>query len=230
LVIERFAPGRGFREGVKVGLGFAAGSFLLAVAFGAVARAEGWGTTAPIAASLVIFSGSAQFTLASTLGGGGGVITAVAAAALINARFVPMSLAIAPSLRGGRWRRALEGQAVVDGSWAFAHVGRGRFDRERLIGATLPQWPAWVAGTVIGVYAAPSKAVSSTLGLDVIFPAFFLVLLLSELRTSRHSRITGLASATIAALLSYAFPVGLVVLVTTSLMLVAHAARTTHEE
>jgi predicted branched-subunit amino acid permease len=181
-------------------------------------------------ASLVIFSGSAQFTLASTLGGGGGVITAVAAAALINARFVPMSLAIAPSLRGGRWRRALEGQAVVDGSWAFAHVGQGRFDRERLIGATLPQWPAWVAGTAIGVYAAPSKALSTALGLDVIFPVFFLVLLLSELRTSRHSRIIALASATIAALLSYAFPVGLVVLVTTSLMLIAPAARKTHVE
>jgi branched chain amino acid efflux pump len=201
------------REGIRVGLGLAAGSFVLAVTFGGLARSAGWGVTAPIAASCLIFSGSAQFALASTLGGG--VLPAIAAAALLNARFVPMALAAGPSFHGGRLRRAIEAQTVNDGSWAFAHLGGGHFDRARMIGATLPQWPAWVAGTALGVLMAPSASLTSSLGLDVVFPAFFLVLLLDEVRTSNRSRALALTSAAVAAVLTLIFPAGLVVLLST---------------
>ena len=54
---------------------------------------------------------------------------------LLNARFGPMGLAVVPYLKGGPIRRALEGQAVVDASWALASRGGGRFDREPMIGA-----------------------------------------------------------------------------------------------
>src|SRR5215217_9335836 len=87
-------------------------------------------------------------------GDGGGVFAAIAAALLLNARFLPMGVAVAPFLRGGLLRRALEGQAVVDASWALASRGGGRFDREFMIGATLPQVAAWISGTVIGVLAS----------------------------------------------------------------------------
>src|SRR3982751_4157694 len=97
-----------FLAGLRSGVGLAAAAFVLAVTFGAMARTQGWGLLAPVICSLVVFSGSAQFTLATALGGGGGIVPAVAAAALINGRFLPMGLAVAPSLRGGRLRRALE--------------------------------------------------------------------------------------------------------------------------
>src|SRR3982751_726753 len=97
-----------FLAGIRVGAGLAAAAFILAITFGATVRAQGWGILAPVICSLVVFSGSAQFALATALGGGGGPVPAVAAAALINARFLPMGLAVAPSLRGGRLRRALE--------------------------------------------------------------------------------------------------------------------------
>jgi predicted branched-subunit amino acid permease len=199
--------------GVRVGVGLAAGSFLLAVAFGALARSAGWGIAAPIVASLVVFSGSAQFALAANIGHG--LVPAVTAAALINARFLPMALAAGPSLRGGRVRKALEGQAVVDASWALAHLGGGRFDRERLIGATLPQWPAWVAGTALGVFAAPSQSLTTSIGLDAIFPAFFLLLLLDELRMSARNRVAAASSAVLTALLAAVLPAGFVVPLTT---------------
>ena len=44
---------------------------------------------------------------------------------------------------------------MVDASWALANQGDGRFDRHMLIGATLPQYPAWVGGTALGV--APGR-------------------------------------------------------------------------
>jgi 4-azaleucine resistance transporter AzlC len=207
---------RRFLVGVRVGAGLATAAFVLAVTFGATARSAGWGLLAPVVCSLIVFSGSAQFALLTALGGGGGPVPAVAAAALINARFLPMGLAVAPSLRGGRLRRAVQGQAVVDGSWVAAHLGGGRFDRELLIGATIVQWPAWVAGTAAGVFFPPPAHFAHALGLDVVFPAFFLVLLIDELRASRAARLAAGIGATCAAALALVVPAGVALLGSTA--------------
>jgi predicted branched-subunit amino acid permease len=97
-------------------------------------------------------------------------------------------------------RRALEGQAVVDASWALASRGGGRFDKEFMIGATLPQVAAWISGTVIGVLSSDFVGNVERLGLDVIFPAFFMALLVDELRDGGRT----IAVALIAAVLSLA--------------------------
>jgi 4-azaleucine resistance transporter AzlC len=214
------SPRQRFIGGLRIGGSLSAATFVLAATFGALARSQGWGIVAPVVCSLVVFSGSAQFALLTALAGGGGVLPAVTAAALINARFLPMGIAIAPSLRGGRLRRAVEGQAVVDASWAAAHLGGGRFDRERLIGATLPQWPTWVVGTLLGAVFAPPEHVVQTLGLDVVFPAFFLVLLMDELRTSARARVAAGLGATIAGGLVAVIPAGLALLASTAAALI----------
>ncbi|MFI6416296.1 AzlC family ABC transporter permease [Streptomyces sp. NPDC050842] len=201
-------PRERFRSGLHIGSGLAAASFLLATSFGALTQAQGWGTLAPILCSVVVFSGSAQFALVAALGTGGGVASAVTAAALINSRFLPMGMAVARDLRGGRLRRALEGQAVVDGSWAAAHLGGGRFDRYVLFGATLIQWPAWVAGTALGVVIAPDPGLLHTLGLDVLTPALFVTFLIDELRKERANRLPALLGAAIAAGLVLFLPTG----------------------
>ena len=201
-----------FRAGLRIGLSLAAPAFLLAVTFGATVRAQGWGILAPVVCSILVFSGSAQFALVATLASGGGVAPAIASAALINARFLPMGVAVTGSLKGNRWRRAVEAQAVVDASWVAAHQGDGRFDRELLIGSTIVQWPAWVAGTVVGVLIAPPPDLTETLGLDVVFPAFFLLLLIGEVRGSRRAALAaGIGAATAGALL-WLVPAGLALL------------------
>jgi predicted branched-subunit amino acid permease len=53
-----------------------------------------------------------------------------------------------------------------------------------MLGATLVNYPAWVAGTAIGVFGGGIIGDTSDLGLDAIFPAFFLGLLANELRDS----------------------------------------------
>ena len=75
-----------FRTGLRLGGSLGMAAFVLAVTFGALARAQGWGVLAPVVCSVVVFSGSAQFALLTALGGGGGVAPAVAAAALIGLR------------------------------------------------------------------------------------------------------------------------------------------------
>jgi predicted branched-subunit amino acid permease len=147
--------------------------------------------------------------VAAVMGAGGGVFAAIAAAVLLNARFLPMGMAVGPSLKGGPIRRALEGQTILTTSWALAIRGGGRFDREFMIGATVPQYVAWVLGTVVGVLA-PVVGVGDVerLGLDAIFPAFFLALLIRELRSGEKRTITAiaLAAALTAALVPIAPP------------------------
>jgi predicted branched-subunit amino acid permease len=201
-------PRASFLAGLRTGSGLAAASFLLAVSFGAVSASQGWGPVAPVVCSMVVFSGSAQFALLATLGSGGGLVAAVSSAALVNSRFVPMGIAVAGDLRGGRLRRAFAGQAVVDGSWAAAHLGGGRFDRYLLFGATAIQWPAWVAGTALGVVASPDPDLLHRLGLDVLTPALFVALLVGEVRKERANRLPALLGAVLAAGLVLFLPAG----------------------
>jgi 4-azaleucine resistance transporter AzlC len=188
----------GFVDGLRVGIGPAAAVFVLGVAFGAAAESAGWGTGLPIVFSALAFSGSAQFALLTTITAGS-VAAAVLAAVLINARYLVMSVAVNDSLRGGRLWRALQAQALADASFVVAHRGGGRFDVARLVGASLPQWVCWVAGTAVGVLVSPSPQVMHALGADVVFPAFFLLLALDEVRRSRQAMVAAALGATIAA-------------------------------
>jgi 4-azaleucine resistance transporter AzlC len=184
--------------GARASLPFTLATLVLGISFGVLARSLGWGIVAPIVFSVIAFSGSAQFAVAAVLGAGGGALAAILAAVLINARFGPMGVTVAPYLKGGPLRRALEGQAVVNASWAVASRGGGRFDREFMIGATLPQAVAWIVGTAIGAVSGNLIGNPERLGLDVIFPAFFLVLLAEELRSGRRAVAVALIAAVLA--------------------------------
>jgi predicted branched-subunit amino acid permease len=199
-----------FRAGLRAGIGFGAAAFVVGISFG-VAAEPLMGSVAPIVMSAVVFAGASQFGVTSVLASGGSAATAIATGAMLNARFLPMGVAAAAALRGSRLRRAVEGQTVVDASWALAARGEGGFDREVLLGGTLPQYPGWVLGTVVGVVAGGALGDPESLGLDAIFPAFFLALLLPELR-SRVNVGVALAAAAIALALVEVTPAGAPVL------------------
>jgi predicted branched-subunit amino acid permease len=152
--VTHLAP---YRAGLKAGVGFALAAFVLGVSFGVLAEPI-MGPVAPVVMSAVLFAGASQFGATAVLAAGGDALTAIAAGIMLNARFLPMGVAAATALHGSPLRRAVEGQAVVDASWALAVQGDGRFDRELLIGATIPQYPAWVAGTLIGVITGGAAA------------------------------------------------------------------------
>ena len=133
------------------------------------------------------------------------------AAALINSRFLPMGVALGPSLPGGPLRRAVQGQAIVDSSWALSSRGDGTFDRWLLFGSTAIQYLAWVAGTVVGALAGDALGNPDTYGLDAAFPAFFVALLLHELRDGRSRVVAALGGAIALALVPFT-PAGVPVL------------------
>jgi predicted branched-subunit amino acid permease len=212
-------PSNGWRPGLRVGAVLGAGSFLLAVTFGAFAVSHRWHPVLTVLMSTVVFSGSAQFALVAAFAGGGGAVPAVAAASLVNLRFVPMAASIAGHLHGGPWRRAAEGQAVVDGSWVAAQRPDGGFDRTAMIAASLVQWPMWVCGTAIGAFAVPTTSVLRAAGLDLVFAGFFVLLLFDSLASRWRLAPVAVAAAAIAGAACYFLPNGVALLAAASAVL-----------
>jgi len=201
-----------FREGLKLGVPFAIAGFLVAVSFGIVAVGVGLSAVAAIVMSMIVFAGSAQFAAIAILAAGGGVGSAIGAAALMNSRFLPMGVALAPSLPGRALWRAAQGQTVVDASWALAAREDGTFDRWLLFGSTSIQYLTWTTGTALGALGGDLLGDPDRLGLDAIYPAFFVALLVSEAR-SRRARSAAAFGALIALALVPFAPAGVPVLV-----------------
>jgi predicted branched-subunit amino acid permease len=198
--------GPGFRAGIP----YSVAAFFLAVSFGVLAEPV-LGGAATVTFSAIVFAGSSQFAALSVLADGGGAGAAIVAGVLLNARFLAMGIAFGPSTTGGPVVRALQGQAVVDASWALANRGGGRFDRDFLLGSTATAYPAWVLGTLVGVLAGDLLGDPESLGLDALFPAFFLSLLVAEAR-DRTAIAVALTGAAIALALTPFAPPGVPIL------------------
>ena len=197
----------GYRQGVRAAVAVAATVWFFGASFGLVARGAGMGVAAPLVLSATTFAGSAQFALTSILAGSGSAVAAIAAAVLLNARYAPISISVAPLFHGPRLRRLAESQLIVDESWALSSRGDGRFDRRLLIGAGLLLYAAWLTGTAAGVFAGKALGDPKALGLDGAFPALFLALLIPQLR-SRKATLAALLGGAIALVLTPLTPPG----------------------
>jgi 4-azaleucine resistance transporter AzlC len=174
-----------FRQGVRRAAPLAVAVAGFGISFGLLTRSAGWGWVAPIVMSATTFAGSAQFAAASIMSAGGTTASAIAAALLLNARYAPIGVSVAPSLSGGMVSRLLHGQLTVDESWAIASEGGGRFDPRMLAGAGALLYVAWVIGTAIGAIGGRVLGDPRALGLDAAFPALFLALLVPQVRACR---------------------------------------------
>jgi 4-azaleucine resistance transporter AzlC len=195
------------RRGIHAGMSAGIATIAIGVAFGLLARSV-IGAIPAIVMSLVVFAGSAQLTAVGVLAAGGSGGAAVLAGLLMNLRFLPMGIAAASVFRGGPLRRAFEAQALADASWALASDGSGRFDRGLLIGASIPQALGWWIGTAAGALGGAWLPNTHTLGLDAIFPAFFLLLLIEQVK-NRRALIAALLGAAICLVLIPHAPAGI---------------------
>ena len=202
----------GFTEGVRAGIPYAVAGGMLAVSFGVVAQEAGLSAIAAIVFSAIVFAGSAQFAAIAIIADGGTVGAALGAAAMMNSRFLPMGAALGPSLPGGAASRAAQGQPVIDASWALAARGDGSFDRMLLFGSSAIGYVAWTTGTVAGAIWGEKLGDPETLGLDAIFPAFFVALLLVEMKSRRAIGVAALGALIALALVPVA-PAGVPVMV-----------------
>lgn len=209
--------------GIRRGIPFGIAVFLIAISFGVLARPL-MGSVAPIVMSILVFSGSAQFGALAVLLAGGSTGAAIAAGILLNARYLAMGLALAPSLQGRPISRAAFAMTTVDASWASASRGDGTFDPWYMVGVSIPQYAGWVLGTAVGVLIGPVLGDPKALGLDALFPAFFLALLFEEVH-GRRRLAAAAGGAGIALVLTPILPAGLPILAASGAALAASRMR-----
>jgi len=203
------AQGRpsGYRDGARAMAPLTVAIVAFGISFGVLARSVGFSWPAAVAMSATTFAGSAQFAAASILGDGGTIAAAIGAALLLNARYGPIGVSVAPWLTGSTLSRFLHAQLTVDESWAIAAEGGGRFDPRKLVGAGLLLYVCWVGGTAIGAIGGRSFGDPGSLGLDAAFGALFLGLLIPLAKGRRRTQ-AALLGATIALALTPIAPAG----------------------
>ena len=196
-----------YRDGAKRIAPIALAALAFSVSFGVLARASGIGAVEAIVMSMTVFAGSAQFAVVSILAIGGGIASAILAAVLLNARYAPISVSLAPIFVGGQPRRLMEAQLIVDESWAMSRRPDGRYDRRLLVGAGLVLYTCWVGGTIVGALAGEALGDPADLGLDAAFPALFLAILVTQVH-SRRALAAAVLGGTIALVLIPVAPAG----------------------
>jgi 4-azaleucine resistance transporter AzlC len=174
-----------------------------AVAFGFVyglaAREAGFSVIEASAMSVFAFAGAAQFAAVGYVAGGLAWPGIILLTALLNARHLLYSAALAPWLRATpRPRRALMAHLLTDESFALtiAHFERlGRSDeRGYWIAAIASTFIPWNLATIAGVTVGAQIPDPARFGLDVVFPAAMAGLAVG-LVTGRRELVAALSGA-----------------------------------
>jgi len=153
------------------------------------------------------FAGGAEFAALSLWTLPPHVLAIVAVTLLVNSRMLVMGAALAPFLRHQPKRKVLPSLFLMtDASWALsmAHARRRAqagaahpFSLPYYLGSSLLLYVAWIGFTATGALLGPVLGPAHDYGLDMAFPAVFLVMLRGLWRGWRHARpwLAGLAAA-----------------------------------
>jgi 4-azaleucine resistance transporter AzlC len=188
---------------VRAALPLAPSPILFGLSYGVLADATGFGSAAAVVMSATTFAGASQFAAVSVLDAGGTVAAAILAAIFLNARYMAISVTVASIFPGGKLRRLVESQAIVDESWALSGR-RGSFEWPILVGSGLVFYGLWVGSTAAGTLIGGVLGDPNALGLDAAFAALFLALAVPYLRERRSREAAALAAVITLVLLPFA--------------------------
>jgi 4-azaleucine resistance transporter AzlC len=189
---------------------------IIGVSFGVVAVAAGLSPLKAQAMSVLVFTGASQFAAVGIIASGGSPFAAVLSGLLLGARNAAYGLYLAPLMRGGAARRALQSHLVLDESTGLASIQPDDDTARRgFLAAGLSVFTFWNLGTLVGALAGSVIGDPLTLGLDVALPSAFLALLGPRL-TKRDGRTVAMLGAVIATALIPLAPAGIPVVAASS--------------
>ena len=200
------------RQLVVEGLGIAVSAAAFGFVYGLSARNAGFSPVEAMAMSLVVFAGAAQFAAVGYVASGLAWPGVILLTALLNARHLLYSAALAPRLKEiPALRRAVMAHVLTDEAFALSigHFSRiGRTDeRGYWIAAIGSTWVPWNVATLAGVTIGGQIPDPSRFGLDVVFPAAMIGLAVG-LVTGRRELVAACSGAVIAVAASLAFGPG----------------------
>ncbi len=190
---------------------------LVGLSYGAVTVALGFPWWVPVLLALFVVAGASEFLFIGIVSGGGNPWLATTAGILVNTRHVPYGFVIEPLLGKGI-RKLLGIHILTDESLSFA-LGDAPVNHRRgaywLCGLSIAI--SWPLGTFLGALIGSSLTNPDVLGLDAVFPAVLLALVVPLIR-SKEALICVTGGGIIAVVASIFMPSGVAEL--TSLLMV----------
>ena len=185
--------------------------FFIGLSYGAIAVASGFPLWVPAAQSVLVLAGASEFLFIGIVAAGGNPFAAALAGMLVNARHLPYGLAL-PEVTGRGWRGLIGTHLMNDESVVFA-LAQEDLPRKRAaywacgVGVLI----CWPGGAILGALIGSAVHDTNAFGLDAMFPAVILALIVKDLR-DRMTLRAALAGAAIALAATPFLPAGLPVL------------------
>jgi predicted branched-subunit amino acid permease len=167
------------------------------LAWGIAAQSHGMTLEEIVLMSAWVYSGPAQFAVLVPLAEGKSSATVLIAGLLMNLRFLPMSMALAPFFRGvKRWPLLLASHVISASSFIVPYlqfqkeraasagrsVGDGYSNLGFFAGVGASAFFVWVSGAAAGYGVAVSFPPGFEEGLKFILPGYFAGLLVAEMK------------------------------------------------
>src|SRR5580693_7545625 len=189
----------------------------IGLSYGAIAVASGFPFWVPAAQSVLVLAGASEFLFIGIVAAGGSPIAAALAGLLVNARHLPYGLVLPditgpPGGTGRGWRRLAGTHLMNDESVVFA-LAQDDLPRQRAAywACGLGVLICWPGGAILGALIGSAVHDTNAFGLDAMFPAVILALIVPALRDP-PTRRAALAAAAIALAATPWLPPGLPVL------------------
>lgn len=178
------------------------------ISYGAVATGMGFDWWVPFLLALLVVAGASEFVFVGLVAGGASPLTAAFTGALVNLRHIPYGFVLQPLLGNG-FKKILGIHLITDESLSFGVASKDKYINKIgywICGIAITI--SWPLGTLIGALLGNSISDPNTFGLDAVFPAALLALVLPQIENRLLSLFVILGS--ILVLITYPiFPPGM---------------------
>ncbi|MGR4051871.1 AzlC family ABC transporter permease [Kosakonia cowanii] len=184
---------------------------VVGVSYGSLAMAYGFPLWVPLMLSTLVLAGASEFMFIGIVASGGSPLAAAAAGLLVNARHIPFGVTVR-ELVGKRAAGLLGCHIMNDESVVFGLSQSTPEQRKAAywlcgLGVAL----LWPVGVLLGASVGTLLPAPETIGLDAVFPAILLALVLPALK-KRTTLIRACSGAALSLATVPFAPVGLPVL------------------
>ncbi|MGP3593122.1 AzlC family ABC transporter permease [Vagococcus sp. WN89Y] len=184
---------------------------VVGASYGSLAMAYGFPLWVPLMLSTLVLAGASEFMFIGIVASGGNPLAAAIAGLLVNARHVPFGVTVR-ELVGKRWAGLLGCHIMNDESVVFGLSQATPEQRKAAFWLCgLGVAVLWPAGVLVGAGVGKLLPAPETIGLDAVFPAILLALVLPALK--KRTTLIRASSGAALSLAAVPFaPVGLPVL------------------
>lgn len=185
---------------------------VVGISYGSLAMAYGFPLWVPLALSTLVLAGASEFMFIGIVASGGNPLAAALAGLLVNARHLPFGVTVR-DLVGTRAKVFFGCHIMNDESVVFGLAQPTPEQRKAaywLCGTGVAL--LWPLGVIVGAGVGKLLPAPETIGLDAVFPAILLALVLPALK--KKTTLVRAASGAVLSLAAVPFaPVGLPVLI-----------------